>query len=232
MGVLRCERGVSRADAEDPAAIVDAVHACHASRIHFVPSMLRTFLEHLGDRDIGRIASLRDVFASGETLPADLVERFRASVGARNGTRLHNLYGPTEATVDVSFFDCARLRGEPQVPIGAPVANTQLYVLSPDMQPAPLGVAGEIFIGGVNVGRGYLGRPDLTAERFVPDPWGREAGARLYRTATLAAGATTAQDRVPGTQRPSSQDPRHRVELGEIESALRSHPAIRDAAVS
>ena len=145
--------------------------------------MLRVFLDHVGrGGDTAGLASLRNVFASGEALPADLAVRFHKTLTLPKGTRLHNLYGPTEATVDVAYFDCARLDGATLVPIGAPIANTQLYVLDRDLHPAPLGVSGEIVIGGVNVGRGYLDQPDLTAERFVPDPWGRETGARLYRT--------------------------------------------------
>jgi amino acid adenylation domain-containing protein/FkbH-like protein/FkbM family methyltransferase len=216
---------------KDPAAIVDAVEAHHVTKMHFVPSMLRAFLDSLGPRDLTRLSSLRDVFASGEALPADLVRRFQATVGAAHGTRLHNLYGPTEATVDVSFFDCARLAGRPDVPIGKPVANTQLYVLDRELQPVAIGVAGEVFIGGVNVGRGYLNRPDLTAERFIPDPFGPIPGGRLYRTGDRGCWRDDGEIEYLGRNDHQVKLRGNRIELGEIEAVVRGGPGVTDAAV-
>src|SRR6202042_770020 len=98
----------------------------------------------------------------------------------------HNLYGPTEAAVDVSFWQCARGSGRGSVPIGRPVANTRLYGLPANLAPAPLGVPGELYMGGVQLARGYVGAPALTAQRFVPDPLGARPGERLYPTGGLA----------------------------------------------
>lgn len=221
-------------DAEkDPAAIVDAVARHRVTTMHFVPSMLRAFLDHLEDEPaaLGRLSSLRDLFASGEALTADLVARVRRTLLAAHGTRLHNLYGPTEATVDVSFFDCFAHPETAIVPIGAPVANTSLYVLDRDLSPAPFGVTGEIYIGGLNVGRGYLGRPDLTADRFMPDPFSSTAGARLYRTGDLGRWGETGQLEYLGRNDQQVKIRGHRIELGEIEAVLRSHPGVNNAAV-
>src|SRR6185436_12119629 len=119
--------------------------------------------------------------ASGEALSRDLKDRFLA----RTGAALENLYGPTEAAVDVTWWACER-GPRPTVPIGRPVANTTIHLLDRALRPVPVGVAGELFIGGVQVGRGYWRRPELTAERFVPDPFSVVPGARLYRTGDLA----------------------------------------------
>lgn len=219
-------------DAEkDPAAIVDAVHRHGVTTMHFVPSMLRAFLDHVRDEDVARLSTLRNVFASGEALTADLVHRFYETLYRHNGTRLHNLYGPTEATVDVSYFDCGQLGSATLVPIGAPVANTQLYVLDRDLEPVALGVTGEIYIGGVNVGRGYLNRADLTADRFVPDPWSTTPGRRLYRTGDVGRWRDDGQLEYLGRNDHQVKIRGHRIELGEIESVLLSHPDVQNAAV-
>src|SRR5262249_35793002 len=132
-------------------------------------------------RRLERCASLRQVMASGEALPPELARRFHA---AMPWAALHNLYGPTEAAVDVSAYSC-RWDEERTVPIGPAIANVELRVLDRAFAPVADGVAGELYIGGVALGRGYLRRPGVTADRFVPDPAGA-AGARLYRTGDLA----------------------------------------------
>ena len=191
--------------------------------MHFVPSMLRVFLEEAG---IDGSRSLRQVMCSGEALTRDLVARFEQKFDAK----LHNLYGPTEAAVDVSYWEC-EATGNRAVPIGRPISNTQLYVLDPWMQPAAIGVIGELYIGGVAVGRGYWRNPDLTAERFVPHPLSSESGARLYRTGDLArfmadgnieyVGRTDSQVKIRG----------NRIELGEIETAISQVPGVSEVVV-
>ena len=169
----------------DPRYLAELIEAEHVTVLHFVPSMLRAFLQQ---EDLQRTcSSLRDVVCSGEALPQDLAERFFARLPAR----LHNLYGPTEAAVDVTYWECRA--GEPgPVPIGRPVANTQMYVLDRHLEPVPKGVAGELYLGGVQVGRGYLNRPELTAGRFVADPFGGLQEPGCTGPVTWDAGGRTA----------------------------------------
>jgi amino acid adenylation domain-containing protein len=208
----------------DPDYLVRTIEEHGVTSVQFVPSVLRLFLDAL---EPGRCASLRQLFSGGEALPADLRDRFLAAHPAA----LHNLYGPTETSGAVTRWSCERGDVRAAVPIGRPVANTRAYVLDGRGELVPVGVAGELHIGGVQVGRGYLGRPDLTAERFVPDPFSGLAVARLYRTGDrvrwLADGAleylgrTDDQVKLRGV----------RIEPGEVESALRGEAEVRDAAV-
>ncbi|MGW4637723.1 MFS transporter [Sphaerisporangium sp. NPDC004334] len=173
--------------------------------------------------------SLRRVICSGEELPADLARR---CVAALPSAELHNLYGPTEAAVDVSAWHCrpAALAGQARVPIGTPIANTALYVLGESMDPAPIGVPGELYIGGAGLARGYLNRPALTADRFVPDPFG-PPGSRLYRTGDLVRRRPDGALEFLGRLDTQVKLRGLRIELGEIEAALRALPDVRDAAV-
>ncbi|GGP09343.1 amino acid adenylation domain-containing protein [Nonomuraea glycinis] len=193
---------------------------------HFVPSMLAVFLGEDGAAGCG---SLRRVICSGEELPADLARRCVATLPA---AELHNLYGPTEAAVDVSAWHCrpATLTSAARVPIGTPIANTALYVLDEAMRPVPIGVPGELFIAGTGLARGYLNRPALTAERFVPNPYG-PPGSRLYRTGDLARHRPDGALEFLGRLDTQVKLRGLRIELGEIEAALRALPAVRDAAV-
>jgi len=208
----------------DSAYLVRTIVEEGITTLHFVPSMLQVFLEAPG---VERCTGLRRVLCSGEALPWELERRAFARLP---GVELHNLYGPTEAAVDVTFWACEPGGERGAVPIGRPVANTRIHIVDGGLRPAPIGVPGELLIGGVQVGRGYLARPDLTAERFVPDPFGAQ-GERLYRTGDLARllpdgavdflGRLDHQVKVRGL----------RIELGEIEAALAAHPAVRDAVV-
>jgi acyl-coenzyme A synthetase/AMP-(fatty) acid ligase len=192
--------------------------------LHFVPSMLGAFLEAPA---VGGCRSLRRVICSGEALSAELVGRFYGLLG---DVELHNLYGPTEAAVDVTYWACPRGVLD-RVLIGSPIANTQMHVVDARGERVGVGVWGELCIGGVQVGRGYLKRAELTAEKFVPDPFSVEAGARLYRTGDVCrwlgdgtleyAGRLDHQVKLRG----------FRIELGEIESALLSHPSVRECVV-
>jgi amino acid adenylation domain-containing protein/non-ribosomal peptide synthase protein (TIGR01720 family) len=207
----------------DPVWLAGAIAAQGVSTIHFVPSMLRAFLREPG---AAQCPSLRRVFCSGEVLPADLQEQAFAVLP---GVELHNLYGPTEASVDVTFWACQRGDGRGSVPIGRPIINTALYVLDRRRGPVPTGVAGELHIGGAGLARGYLARPDLTAERFVPDPFG-PPGARLYATGDLARFAPDGALEFLGRLDHQVKVRGFRIELGEIEATLLEHPGV-DAAV-
>jgi amino acid adenylation domain-containing protein len=187
--------------------------------IHFVPSMLSAFLE---DKDVGRCSSLRYVISIGEPLPVELQERFFAVLPH---AQLHNLYGPTEAAVVVTYWKCERGSGERIVPIGRPVANTQLYILDGAMEPVPVGVTGELHIGGVQVARGYLNRPELTAKAFVPNPFGE---GRLYKTGDLARHRSDGAIEFLGRIDHQVKLRGFRIELGEIEAVIEKHPAVRE----
>jgi amino acid adenylation domain-containing protein len=210
----------------DNAYLAEIIRSCGITTMHFVPSMLRVFLEH---DSVETCRSLKRVVCSGEALHYELQERFFARLP---DTELHNLYGPTEAAVDVTYWACKRGDDRLTVPIGRPVANTQMYALDGQMQPVPIGVAGELYIGGVQVGRGYMGRDDLTAERFVPDPFSKTPGARLYRTGDLGRyledgtieylGRTDFQVKIRG----------QRIELGEIEATLDQHADVAQSVVT
>ncbi|MFL6233160.1 MAG: amino acid adenylation domain-containing protein, partial [Thermoanaerobaculia bacterium] len=209
---------------QDPSYLAEEIARRGVTTLHFVPSMLQVFLEAPG---LERCASLRRVVCSGEALPAELQRRFHECFDAP----LVNLYGPTEAAVDVSFWWCARGDGRTTVPIGHPVANTELHAVDRAGRLVPVGVAGELLLGGVQVGRGYHGRPELTAERFVPDPFSGRPGARLYRTGDLVrrlpGGAVEFLGRIDHQVKIRG----FRIELGEIEAALAIHPAVREAVV-
>jgi amino acid adenylation domain-containing protein len=208
---------------QDPAYLVETIRSERITTVHFVPSMLQVFLEAPG---VEACASLRRVIASGEALPGALVRRFHDRVTAP----LHNLYGPTEAAIDVTWQPTAPDAGA-SVPIGRPVSNTEVHVLDREMRPVPAGVAGELFLGGVQLARGYHRRPGLTAEKFTPDPLSELRGARLYRTGDLCRllpdgtvdflGRTDHQVKLRG----------FRIELGEIEAALADLPGVREAVV-
>ncbi len=209
---------------QDANYLVQTIAAEGITTLHFVPSMLQVFVEAPG---LEACTSLRRVLASGEALPFDLVERWYQRMAAP----LHNLYGPTEAAVDVTYWPCAAGDARRLVPIGRPVWNTRIHLLDRWGAEAALGVAGELYIGGVQVGRGYLGRPELTAERFVPDSLGNEAGARLYRTGDLARRLASGEVEYLGRVDFQVKVRGFRIELGEIESALAAQPGVREAVV-
>ncbi len=214
---------------KDPAEIVNAIEDYRITAMHFVPSMFNAFLSYLEEENCShRLASLTDVFASGEALPPNQVRRFNSSVYERHGTRLHNLYGPTEATVDVSYFECSPFEGD-IVPIGKPVDNTFLYILDMNDSPVPIGIPGELCIAGVNVGRGYLSKPELTKEKFVADPF--RPGERMYRTGDLCRWLTDGNIEYLGRNDFQVKIRGFRIELGEIENALESHPEVRQSVV-
>jgi amino acid adenylation domain-containing protein len=215
----------------DPEYLVELIEAERVTVLHFVPSMLAAFL---AARGMARAPALRQVFASGEALSEDLRRRFFAQSQAE----LHNLYGPTEAAVDVTAWRAApddRPRGA-TVPIGRPIANTRIYVLDEAGEPAPVGVPGELHIGGIGLARGYLGRAGLTAERFVPDPFdvsgGGRGGGRLYRTGDRARVRAGGEIEFLGRLDHQVKLRGFRVEPGEIEAVLTASPEVGEAVVA
>jgi len=193
--------------------------------LHFVPSMLQAFLDQ---HRPGDCSSLRHIVCSGEELPLALQNRCLEMLPQ---ARLHNLYGPTEAAVDVTYWECRLDARQSRVPIGRPIANIRMYVLDGQRQPIPLGVAGELYIGGVGVARGYLNRPELTAERFIQDPFSQNPEARLYKTGDLGRWRTDGNIEYLGRNDHQVKIRGFRIELGEIEAQLNRHPQIREAVV-
>ncbi|HWD31775.1 MAG TPA: amino acid adenylation domain-containing protein [Pseudomonas sp.] len=209
-------------DHRDPRRLVELIHAHQVTTLHFVPSMLQMFLL---DEQVASCTGLRRIICSGEALPVEAQTQVLAKLP---GAGLYNLYGPTEAAIDVTHWTC-RDEGRDSVPIGQPIANLQTYVLDAELQPVPVGVVGELYLGGIGLARGYHRRPALTAERFVTSPFGD--GERLYRTGDLASqradgvidyrGRIDHQVKIRGL----------RIELGEIEARLMEQDAVREAVV-
>ncbi|HEY0170318.1 MAG TPA: amino acid adenylation domain-containing protein [Pyrinomonadaceae bacterium] len=192
--------------------------------MHFAPAMLRAFLEEPAAEGCG---GLRRVMSSNESLAHDLVEKFDQKLGAK----LHVLYAPPEAAADVSFWECEPREGRATL-LGRPIANTRLYVLDARMEPVPVGVGGELYVGGVAVGRGYWRGPALTAERFLPDPFATEPGSRLYRSGDRARYLPDGRVEFLGRLDHQVKVRGHRIELGEVESALAALPGVSEAAAT
>jgi amino acid adenylation domain-containing protein len=190
----------------------------------FVPSLLQVLLE---EPRLKSCDCLRRVTTGGETLSIELQERFFARMRAG----LHNGYGPTEATISATFWTCERGRHRRTVPVGRPIANTQIYLLDQNLQPVPIGVPGELHIGGDGLARGYLNRPELTAKRFIPDPFSLQPGARLYRTGDLARYLPDGNIEFLGRLDHQIKLRGFRIELGEVESVLNTHAAVRESVV-
>ncbi|MET0592660.1 MAG: amino acid adenylation domain-containing protein, partial [Polyangiaceae bacterium] len=207
----------------DPSRLVDLIAGDGISTVHFVPSMLDAFLE---SERVERCTSLRRIVASGEALRADTVARVASRLPE---ARLFNLSGPTEASIDVTHWSCVPSADHLPVPIGVPIANTVIRILDTDLNEVPAGVAGELHIGGVGLAREYWRNPALTAERFIPDPWSREAGTRLYRTGDRARRRTDGSFEYLGRFDDQVKVRGFRVELGEIESALVREEGVEQA---
>ncbi|WP_122572495.1 non-ribosomal peptide synthetase [Pseudomonas viridiflava] len=202
--------------------IVDLVERVGVTVMHMVPSMLQAFVETVKP---GRCTTVRDFIVGGEALSATLQNRFIQDFGCT----LHNQYGPTETAVEVSAHVCAPLPTNAIVPIGRPLSNTQLYVLDSHSNLCPIGVAGELYIAGVGLARGYLKRAALTAERFVPNPF--SSGERMYKTGDLVRWNTFGALEYLGRIDHQVKIRGFRIETGEIEAALLEHAAVRQAIV-
>ncbi|HEY3580096.1 MAG TPA: amino acid adenylation domain-containing protein, partial [Pyrinomonadaceae bacterium] len=193
------------------------------THVDYVPTMLEVLLEAEG---LERCENLKIVTAAGEALTRELRDRFYSQTNAK----LYNLYGPTEASLAVTYWVCEPDGAERVIPIGRPMSNVKIYILDKQLQPVPIGVAGELHIGGVAPGRGYLKRPDLTADKFIPDAFS-EQGERLYKTGDLARYRSDGAIEFLGRLDHQVKIRGMRMELGEVEAALCQHPAVREAVI-
>ncbi|MEH1848660.1 MAG: amino acid adenylation domain-containing protein [Nostoc sp.] len=217
---------VARPDGHrDPNYLINLITQQQITTLHFVPSMLQAFLEAEG---LENCQCLKRVICSGEALSVELQKRFFA----RLEVDLHNLYGPTEAAIDVTYYKCSPKNSNQQtVPIGRPIANTQIYLLDQYLNPVPVGVTGELYIGGVGVGKGYLHNEQLTTEKFIPNLFEQQIGSHLYKTGDLARYLPDATLEFLGRIDHQVKLRGFRIELGEIEAVLSQHSAVREAVV-
>ncbi|MDQ0024400.1 amino acid adenylation domain-containing protein [Variovorax paradoxus] len=211
-------------DHRDPARLVELIQRHQVTTLNFVPSMLQAFLAHKG---IETSTRLRHIICGGEAMPA---ETQKETLERLHGAGLQNLYGPTETTIHVTHWAC-RNDGQSQVPIGRPISHTSTHVLDADLNLVPQGVAGELYLGGISLARGYLKRAGLSAERFVADPFDSEGGGRLYRTGDLVRWSAEGQLEYLGRIDHQVKIRGFRIELGEIEAQLLAQPAVREAVV-
>ena len=210
---------------QDPTYLAELIARHSVSHLLGLPALYELILRHGGP---GQLSSLRTVIVAGEPCSPELVQHHTETLPQ---AALFNEYGPTEATIWSSVHRCDWSIDQHSVPIGRPVANTQIYVFDSQFEPVPIGVIGEVYIGGDGVARGYLNHPDLTAERFVPDPFGVKPGARLYKTGDLARFLADGNIEYVGRNDFQLKIRGYRIELGEIELALAQYPAVREAVV-
>ncbi|MBD2201832.1 amino acid adenylation domain-containing protein [Calothrix sp. FACHB-1219] len=213
---------------QQPRYLVELISQQQVTVLHFVPSMLQVFLE---ETEHQKCQSIKHVICSGEALNYDLQQRFFQSFAAE----LHNLYGPTEASIDVTAWRCESVNDEKIVPIGRPIANTQIFILDRHLQPVPVGVPGELYIGGLGLARGYLNRAELTQEKFINHPFkelqSNNRFDRLYKTGDLARYRSNGNIEFLGRIDYQVKIRGNRLELGEIEAVLMQHPQVREAVV-
>jgi amino acid adenylation domain-containing protein len=212
---------------KDPFQLCPLLERQAVTRIVLVPSLLRVLLEQEKDLQ-AQLGRLTYWVSSGEPLALDVARHFRQRLPDKT---LMNLYGSSEVTADVTWYEVGQHELQSHVPIGRPIANTQVYLLDEALQLVPIGVPGEVFIGGANITRGYWQRSDLTAERFLPHPWSQQPGARLYRTGDLARYRRDGTLEFLGRKDQQVKIRGHRIEPGEIEIVLKRHPAVREAVV-
>jgi len=206
----------------DPARLAELMIQHQVTTLHFVPSMLAEFVNQ---GELPPFPGLKRILCSGEALPAELQQRVFQQLP---DVALANLYGPTEAAIDVTYWNCCEDGGD-SVPIGEPIGNTAIHILDSDLNPLPIGVAGELYIAGRGLARGYHRRPGLTAECFLPDPSGN--GGRLYRTGDRARRRADGVLEYLGRLDHQVKLRGQRIELGEIEAALLAQQGVNEAAV-
>jgi amino acid adenylation domain-containing protein len=209
----------------DPRSLVRTLADYGVTRIVLVPSLLRTILDE--GRNLQQQLSHQMIWtSSGEHLPRRLVDQFQRSLP---NSILLNLYGSSEVSADITWIDVRSLAAGSRIPIGRPISNTKIYLLDSQRQLVPIGVLGELYVGGVGLARGYLNRPDLTAEKFVTNPFGSDSDRRLYRTGDLARYLPDGNIEFLGRADNQVKIRGHRIELGEIESVLNEHPTVRES---
>ncbi len=213
--------------AKDPQLFVNYLSECGVTRLVLVPSFLKEMLEHCRDAP-KQLRALNYCFSSGETLSTEIARKFCESLPF---CRLINLYGSSEVAGDATYYEVGDDHCDAAVPIGRPIDNTQIYLLDDQMQPVPVGVRGELYVGGENLARGYHARPELTANRFIADPFPARAGVRLYRTGDLARYCADGNIEFLGRLDQQVKIRGCRVELGEVEFALSRHPDVRECSV-
>jgi len=212
---------------KDPQRFVTELATNKVTRLVLVPSLLRVMLE-LNEDLAQQLGKLRFCVCSGETLPVELAAMFREQLPQ---TLLINLYGSSEVAADVLCYEVDQTEGLTTIPVGRPIANTSVYVVDANFQPVPLGVLGEICIGGEGLARSYFKQAELTAEKFVPDPFSAEDGARLFRTGDIGRYLPDGKVEYQGRRDHQVKVRGFRIELGEIETQLESHPNVHQAVV-
>lgn len=221
LGYGACQVQCKKDKVYDVEKLVSLIRRHRVTALHFVPSMLSLFLDELNADQQKQIETFRYVFSSGEALATELVRKYYARLKAP----LNNLYGPTEASVDVTYYPANGK--EDRIPIGSPIWNTQIYILDESHAWVPIGVEGEIYIGGVGLARGYLNRPELTHERFIAHPF--MAGGRLYKSGDRGRWQHNGTVEYLGRKDHQVKVRGYRVELEEIEKVIRIHPGVKDA---
>ena len=210
---------------QDPHYLVDEMVKYQITTLQLVPTLLRALLEQT---DISKCKSLRRVFIGGEVLTTELVHDLKSQLDVE----VYNLYGPTEATIDTTCQSCKGGRERQVESIGRPISNAQVYLLDTHRQLAPVLAPSEIHIAGAGLARGYLNAPEMTAERFIPNPFSNTPGARLYRTGDLARYLHDGSIEVLGRVDHQVKVRGYRIEPGEIEAVLSEHPAVSKAIIS
>jgi len=208
----------------DPQQLIRMINSYRITTIYLIPSLLRTFLDA---PDLDLCGSLKTVISGGEAISRELEDKFFSKLHAA----LYNFYGPTEAAISVTCWQCQSNNPRHFVPIGFPIANTQIYIVDRHLQPVPIGIHGELLIGGTPVARGYLNQEELTKKSFIDDPFSQASGARLFRTGDIARYHSDGSIEYMGRADHQVKIHGRRIELGEIEVNLEQHPGVKEAAV-